>query len=56
MLGTNADKVQNIDLPDTRNTIATYPIGVLLDSKNAALPVAISGLAHRPAALADISK
>jgi molybdate transport system substrate-binding protein len=37
VLGANADKVQKIDIPDALNTLATYPIGVLTDSKNAAL-------------------
>ena len=37
VLGANAGKVQKLDIPDALNTLATYPIGVLTDSKNAAL-------------------
>ncbi len=33
----NADQVGQIDIPDTLNTIATYPIAAIKDSKNAEL-------------------
>ena len=35
--GAHADKVQQLASPDPLNTLATYPHGVLTDSKNAAL-------------------
>ena len=35
ILGDNGAKVNRVDIPDTLNTIATYPIAPLTDSKNA---------------------
>ncbi|MEI2659676.1 MAG: molybdate ABC transporter substrate-binding protein [Bifidobacterium adolescentis] len=37
VLGDSASKVNRVDIPDALNTIATYPIAVINDSKNAEL-------------------
>ena len=52
----DADKLGKLDIPDTLNTIATYPIAPIADSKNADLAKAFVALVLSPEGQAIMAK
>lgn len=51
-----ADKVEKLDIPDALNTIATYPLAPVADSKNADLAKAFTAMVLAPEGQAVLAK